>query len=125
MKQVYRAQTGSIGEDIACERLQKCGYIIKERNYRKRFGEIDIIAVHQDVICFIEVKTRRSSGYGSGFDAVTSHKQRRLSRTALDYLTRQRKLDHPARFDVVSILLQKNRQPQVELLQNAFELIEL
>ncbi len=120
----FRPQLGNRGEDLACEKLRKLGYKILERNYRKRFGEVDIIAGHNDIICFIEVKTRRTTTFGSGFDAVTIQKQRRLSRIALDYLSRKRLLDSPARFDVVSILLSKDSKPHIQLLQNAFELIE-
>ncbi|PIE57478.1 MAG: YraN family protein [Desulfobulbus propionicus] len=117
-------KTGTQGEELACERLQGAGYVILERNYRRPFGEVDIIARQDGVVCFIEVKTRRSRQYGDGFAAVHSHKQRRLSRIALDYLARNNLLHSPARFDVVSIFLGQGVRPKVQLLQNAFEFIE-
>ena len=114
---------GKEGENIAADWLNSNGYTLVARNYRKRFGEVDIIATQDDYLVFIEVKTRASNQYGSPFEAVTVQKQRQLSRIAIDYLTRNKLLDIPCRFDVVSVKLAKGQAPKVEVLVNAFDYI--
>ncbi len=114
--------TGPRGEEIAVAYLQQKGYSIVERNYRLRFGEIDIIARDGETIVFVEVKTRKSIRFGSPFDAVDLRKQKKMSRVALAYLSSCRLLDSPARFDVVAVLLRRGSQPEVEIVQDAFEL---
>ncbi len=115
---------GRQGEDIAADWLAAHDYTIVERNYRKRFGEVDIIARLDEWLVFIEVKTRSSSRFGSPLDSVTEKKQHQLSRIANDYLTSNSLLDVPCRFDVVSVLLHRDRPPRVEVTVNAFEFIE-
>jgi putative endonuclease len=117
-----RGILGRTGEDLAAAFLQKAGYTILIRNYRQKCGEIDIIAEVKGTLVFVEVKTRNSMSYGSPFAAVTKQKQRQISRVAQDYLARHRLFDWPARFDVVSILMDKDRPPVIELLANAFDL---
>jgi putative endonuclease len=112
---------GKIGEDFAVRRLRKKGYRLIERNYRTRFGEIDIIAQHQKTIVFIEVKTRSSRKFGPPQAAVTPGKQRKLSKVALAYLQATGQLEAKARFDVVAIRAQ-DAKPSIEIFQNAFEL---
>jgi len=77
--------TAVIGEDAACNFLLKKGYKILERNFRKGYGEIDIIATHKGVLVFIEVKTRSSSRYGTPFDAISSGKLKTLLKGANFY----------------------------------------
>ena len=114
--------TGHYGEKIAASYLKGLGYAIIERNFRQRFGEIDIIAEDGEVLVFIEVKTRKSDLFGSPFEAVDSRKQKKMSRVALTYLNRCGRTDQAARFDVVAVLLQKTLPPKVELVRDAFEL---
>jgi len=78
---------GREGEDIAAACLRKEGYRIIERNYRCRYGEIDIIAMDADDIVFVEVKSRKSDNFGSPEEAVGITKQRKISRVAINYLT--------------------------------------
>ena len=115
---------GRQGEDIAVEWLTSHSYTVIARNYRRPFGEVDIIARQGECLVFVEVKTRSSGQYGSPFDAVTVKKQQQLSRIANDYLARNRLLDTLCRFDVVSVVLEKNQAPMVEVIVNAFESIE-
>ena len=112
---------GRSGEDLAARSLIKKGYRIICRNYRTRFGEIDIVAQDSDTIVFIEVKSRRTSTFGHPKYAVTADKQERISKAALYYLkmTDQRHLR--ARFDVVTIS-ERNQKTDVEIIKNAFEL---
>ncbi len=115
-------QLGKEGEKLAVQYLQKTGYIILARNYRQKSGEIDIIAKDNSILVFVEVKTRRGTALGSPFAAVTLRKQRQISRVAQEYLSRNNLFEKDARFDVVSIIMDNNSSPRIELLQNAFEL---
>lgn len=115
-------RTGPFGEKVAETYLKKEGYRILEKNYRTRFGEIDIIAEDGDDIVFVEVKTRKSDRYGSPFEAIDVRKQKKMSIVAMSYLGSCHLQDRPARFDVVAVLLSAGTRPQVELIRNAFEL---
>jgi putative endonuclease len=100
---VHRQTLGKSGEDRAVAELQRRGYAILARRYRTRHGEIDIVADDGGTIVFVEVKARDTQECGSAADAVTIHKQRRLSSMAVDYLARNRITNRPCRFDVVAI----------------------
>lgn len=113
---------GEMGEELAAKFLKKKGYSIICRNFRCRSGEVDIIARHEGVLVFIEVKTRRSKSFGSPAAAVTPRKQQQIVKGAMEYLVREDLFDTEARFDVVSILVQAGSKPRIELLTNAFEL---
>lgn len=113
---------GGSGEDIAAAFLQDLGYVILTRNYRKRFGEIDIIAEEGDILVFVEVKTRSSAAFGSPLEAVDTRKQRRMARAALDYLSSRKLHGRAARFDVVAVRLQPQARPRIEHVRNAFDL---
>ncbi|MCM8780504.1 MAG: YraN family protein [Candidatus Omnitrophica bacterium] len=116
---------GKIGETYALDFLKRQGYKIIFRNFRNRFGEIDIVARDSDTLCFVEVKTRGSDRYGLPQEAVAKSKQRRLIKLALSFLKEKDLLDKKARFDVVSVRYSdKGSQPQLELIKNAFELDE-
>jgi len=118
---------GKAGEELALTFLQGRGYKILARNYRKPFGEVDIIADDGGTLVFVEVKTRVGTKFGPPFEAVTPRKQIQMSKVALEYIGRHDRTDRPARFDVVGILLagsgiSDDATPQVELLQDAFDL---
>ncbi len=115
-----RVTLGEIGENLACAELERRGYAIVARRYRCRSGEIDIVALDGPTVVFVEVKTRDGAGYGSGADAVTWTKRRRLVATALDFVMRQRLAERPCRFDVVAIAL-GDQGPSVEVYTNAFD----
>lgn len=121
---------GSLGEALALLHLERLGYTIVARNYRRPFGEIDIVARDKETLVFVEVKTRhhrkahhhQNAQYGTPFEAVDHRKQARLARTALDYLAQHNLLEVPARFDVVAVYLnERNQATAIELIQNAFE----
>lgn len=101
-----RSELGKFGEDRACEYLIKVGYCILARNYRTRLGEIDIIAVKDQVISFVEVKTRQSCVYGRPVEAVTRAKQRKIHLCAEAYLQDCHLLESMPRlsFDVIEII---------------------
>jgi putative endonuclease len=116
-----KQRVGRSGEDLAVEHLRQLGYKIIARNYRIRQAEIDIIAEHKGVIVFVEVKARRSGGFGHPKWAVTPAKQRKISMAALAYLKKQHAMDVRARFDVVTIQAMGD-EPRIEVITNAFEL---
>lgn len=102
---------GKFGEDLACRYLLQSGYKILARNFRCRLGEIDIIAQKDDVLSFIEVKTRMSQKYGSPAEAVTVSKQKRIYRCA-EYYMQVKGIIHcipVLSFDVIEILKEDDR----------------
>src|SRR3954454_7094894 len=115
-----RQTLGKLGEDLACEELRRRGYAILARRYRRRGGELDIVARDGQTVVFVEVKTREGCEYGAGADAVTRIKRRRMASVALDYMARNNLVECACRFDVVSIDV-KEEQPRIELYQNAFD----
>lgn len=119
-----RQVLGQRGEKIAIEALRRNGYVILTRNYRCRHGEIDIIAKKHDVLVFVEVKTRTGGGYGHPASSVTYHKQRQISKSAQYYLADHNLFDTPARFDVISIVIDPVQGPLIEIIPNAFDLCE-
>jgi putative endonuclease len=109
-----------MGEDLACRELERRGYAIVARRYRRRGGELDIVARDGPTLVFVEVKTRAGRQFGGAVEGVTGLKRRRMVQLALDYLGRHHLGDCPCRFDVVSILFEAGR-PTVEIFQNAFD----
>ena len=114
-------ERGRRGEEIAARWLRDHGYRILERNYRRRFGEVDIIARHGDTLVFIEVKSRGSSRFGAPLDSITPEKQRRLIMIAQDYLCRHGGIEQSCRFDVLAIETGTDGKPRVHLVENAFQ----
>jgi putative endonuclease len=116
-----RQTLGELGESLACDELRRRGYAILERRYRTRYGEIDIVARHGDVLVFVEVKARAGEAFGTGAEAVTRRKQRRVARMAADFLVRRRLQERPCRFDVVSVAV-GDGTPRIEVIAGAFVL---
>ena len=114
------ARTGRAGERKAAALLKKQGYRIVERNWRSPMGEVDIIAVEDGCLVFIEVKTRSSPAFGDPSEAVGPDKRRKIIQSALWYANRHRMADTPIRFDIVSVY-RAGRKYHVEILRNAFE----
>lgn len=99
-----KRKTGADYEDIAVGYLEKKGYRILERNYRCRYGEIDVIAFKDGVLVVAEVKYRSNDRCGEPAEAVDVRKQRRICRVTMDYLMRHKYFcEKPCRFDVISI----------------------
>lgn len=110
---------GKAGEELAAITLQRQGYQILERNYTTPVGEIDLIASHQGVLVFVEVKARRSRTFGTAREAITYEKQIRIYRVA-EYYLKQHNIDsQEIRFDVVAINA-RGQKMQVEIIPNAF-----
>src|SRR3970040_3038229 len=112
--------TGETGEHSACSYLEAQGYEIIIKNYKCRIGEIDVIARDRDVLCFIEVKTRRNNSYGPPYLAVTRNKQKQISFVALHFFANRSDSFSGFRFDVVSIN-RVNGKNEIELYKGAFD----
>jgi putative endonuclease len=118
---IERVTRGKIGENLACQELERRGYAILARRYRSRAGEIDIVARDGQTLVFVEVKARDGRAFGDGAEAVTAFKRQRIGRVALDYLARHRETECPCRFDVVSIALGSGA-PAIDVYPNAFDM---
>lgn len=95
--------TARLGEDAACNFLKKLGYKIIDRNFRVGYGEIDIIAIDNNVLVFVEVKTRSSDNFGTPFEAITPWKLRPLIRTAQFYKQTHKNLPDSLRIDAIGV----------------------
>lgn len=100
-----RSKLGILGEKFAASYLLKHGFRILERNFKARYGEIDIVAKDHDTVVFVEVKTRSGNVYGSPEDAVTPRKLREVIQTAQYYQLTRNLQSVSMRIDVVAIVL--------------------
>jgi putative endonuclease len=107
---------GEAAEQFAADFLQRQGMKITLRNYRCRFGEIDLIAQDGKTLVFIEVKSRRAENFGGAAASITHDKRDKLLRAARHYLAQHGKAP-PCRFDAVLI---RGEPPQIEWIRNAF-----
>lgn len=110
--------TAKFGEDKACDYLKKLGFKIIERNFRKGYGEIDIIALDKGILVFIEVKTRKSNQFGSPLEAITYWKVKSIIKTAQYYKMTHRNLPESLRIDAVAVTLNGNEVENIELRKN-------
>ena len=121
------SETGQQGERLAAEFLVGQGYRLVLSNFKVPIGrnsrgasvtgEIDIVAVDEDTLCFVEVKTRTSDAFAEPLASVTTRKQRQITRTARVYQRIFGLSTMPRRFDVVSVLLERGARPKIELTQ--------
>ena len=111
---------GKLGEDVAVKYLENHGYKILERNYRKPWGEIDIVAQQSDELVFVEVKTQNQEFEWRPEENVTRHKKRQLSKIINTYLKEHRVYSEiDFRVDVLGIIINdKTETAQVEHIQN-------
>ncbi len=116
-------EKGDIGEEIACVYLVKLGFFVQERNYLKKWGEIDIIAVKDGTLHFIEVKSTIDKGRGLSYrpeENVHELKIRRLRRTIQTYLNeRKYGIDTYFRFHVITVIInERTGESTVKMLEN-------
>lgn len=119
---------GQRGEDLAAEYLNRRKFRLICSNFKTPIGrnarnatvtgEIDLIAFDEDILCFIEVKTRSSADFASPLAAIDLRKQRQIIRTAKIYRKIFNISDIRYRYDAVSIILQKNKRPIIEIFKN-------
>lgn len=99
----HRQLLGRTGEDFAASYLQRHGFKILERNFKARYGEIDIIALDGEILVFVEVKTRLEEAFGRPEEAVTARKLAEVKQTALYYKLLHPELPESLRIDVIAI----------------------
>ena len=116
-----RILLGKEGEKIALRYLKRMGYQIIERNYRCKFGEVDIIAKDGKFLSFVEVRSGRNFIFNTPKESITKRKQQQISKVALNYIKRYQLTETEARFDVVSIKFSPLEE-NIELIKDAFEL---
>lgn len=121
------SETGRTGEALAATYLEERGFRVMDRNYRFERSEVDIVCFlpaprYEDggELVFVEVKTRRGTGFGLPEEAVGADKQRHLVKAARAWLHERRMEGTPCRFDVVSILLRNGAEPEIHHIENAF-----
>ena len=99
-----RKRRGDRGEEAVAAALVRRGYRVLERQYRCRWGEIDLIVwAPEGVLCFVEVKSRTGTRFTAPREAVTAAKQRRLRNAASWYLAQTGLDERPCRFDVAEV----------------------
>ncbi|MBR0266869.1 MAG: YraN family protein [Clostridia bacterium] len=102
MKTTY--ETGILGEETAEKYLkQERAMVCLERRYRTKCGEIDLIMLDGDIVVFVEVKARKTTGPGTGLSAVNTAKQKRILNASLIYLMKMKWTDRIVRYDLVEI----------------------
>lgn len=100
---------GFYGESLAASYLETHGYRILRRNFKARYGEIDIVAVKDNILVFIEVKTRIGEQFGKPEEAITPRKLREVIQTSLYYASLHPELPEALRIDLVAIALTEER----------------
>lgn len=117
-----RQHSGKRAEDLAAEFLRAQGCEILERNYRRRLGELDLIAREGGVLVIAEVRTRAHAAFGSAAASVDPRKQRRITRAAQQLLQQRGDLARlPVRFDVLVVSELTATEPRIEWIRHAFE----
>ncbi len=112
---------GRRGEELAYFYLRQMGYTVVARNWRSKTckGELDLIAWENEVLCFVEVKTRTKKAWVPAEAAVDREKMREMASVAKAFL-RQQQQGTPYRFDVVSVYLLEGQDPEIVLFRDAF-----
>ena len=117
-----RLGLGRWGEQMAARYLEDEGQVICQMNYRCAAGEVDIVALDDDCLVFVEVRTRRSRRFGTPAESITAAKKRRLIEVAQTYLQENESLEVPWRIDVASIRMsRKGELEDLTLIRNAVE----
>lgn len=120
--QPNKRKKGAIGEELAVHYLQKQKFKVLEQNYRRRFGEIDIVCRDNKTLVFVEVKTGRTDLFGPPETWVGVRKQRQIAKVAASYIQYHRLWDMDCRFDVIGISIDKKGKPDIVHLRDAFRL---
>ena len=110
---------GDWGEALTANYLREHGYEIVASQYRTRFGELDLVAQRNGILCFVEVKLRKNTEHGLPREFVTLSKQRKLRAAAQYYLMVHNAADMPCRFDVAEVYPEGDGA-RIEYIENAF-----
>ncbi|MGV9801955.1 YraN family protein [Mycobacterium sp. NPDC003449] len=115
MTSMTRAEIGALGEQLAVDHLSAQGMHTLARNWRCRYGELDVIVedAGSRTVVFVEVKTRTGDGFGGLAEAVTAQKVRRIRRLAALWLAEQDRRWAELRIDVIGIRIGRSRTPEI------------
>jgi putative endonuclease len=117
-----RADLGKSAEDIAAEHLRRHGLEVLTRNFRRRNGEIDIVARAGEVLAIVEVRTRSSEVFGGAAASIDGWKRHKIIRATEQLLQQKKDLARlRVRFDVIVVHGADGAQPTVEWIQHAFD----
>ncbi|NLV17011.1 MAG: YraN family protein [Syntrophomonadaceae bacterium] len=114
-----KREIGRRAEELAVEHLIGQRYVIIERNFRCRWGEIDIICRKDGVLVFVEVRSKRSERFGSPEESINYNKMSKIRKTAFEYLNERNLRIKEIRFDFIGIDFQ-SRQPIIKHIEGAF-----
>ena len=104
-------EIGKYGENLAKKYLENLGYKILDMNYKySRYGEIDIIALYKNELCFVEVKTRRNNKFGTPMEAITKDKLIKIQLSAKNYIQEKKPKFEHYRIDAISIELKEKKE---------------
>lgn len=109
---------GTLGETIAKDYLIENGYRIVEKNYRTKVGEIDLIAEKDNILVFVEVKSRSTTDFGLPYEAVNRKKINRIIKASLVYVKQNGYGNHQIRYDIIEVFLSRDRR--INHIENAF-----
>jgi putative endonuclease len=115
-----RSDVGTAGEAAAVAHYRRAGYRVLARNWRCRLGEIDLLLLRGGTLIVCEVKSRRGSGFGGPFEAVTWAKQRKLRQLAETFLIASGLRPPEVRFDVASVTVDVAGGASVHVFEHAF-----
>ena len=114
---------GNYGEDLACKFLIEKGYLILQRNFNCRFGEIDIVAECENIIVFVEVKSRYSLNYGNGIESINLPKVKNIINSSKYYIHLKHLYNYYIRYDVIVINLElEGNKKNIQHYEDAFRL---
>jgi len=116
---IHNQKLGDEGERLAAEFLESQGYLIREKKWRSGHSEIDLIAEKDEVLVFVEVKTRKSTAFGFPEESVSMAKQSHLARGAEFYLE-SCGWNGEIRFDIISIVKGKDKAIEIHHIRDAF-----
>ena len=112
---------GAWGEDQAVKYLKNKGFIILEKNYRCKLGEMDLITLDGEYLVFVEIKTRRSYAYGMPGEAVGKGKQLKYIQMAALYIKEKGLNGRPIRFDIIEVMSYEQDRGTINHIPNAFQ----
>ncbi|MFY2561813.1 YraN family protein [Corallococcus terminator] len=115
-----RREFGDEAESVAVRYLEERGWRVKARNWLCRYGELDVVAEREDLVCFVEVRMRSSAVWGDPAHTVSFAKQRRVVKAALHYLFAHDLRERMMRFDVISVV-GRGERATVEHIPGAFD----
>jgi putative endonuclease len=106
----FNKDIGCFGEDLSINYLIDNGYYILEKNYRNKIGEIDIICKKNNLLIFVEVKSRYTNDYGFPIESVTYYKRRKIIKVSMLYVILNKYNNFNIRYDVIEVFFNKNNE---------------